>query len=61
MHLAHHLKETIITIIPSMASLYAALETTNLLLKVTAGILTIGWLLIRIAMAWNEYQSKKIK
>ena len=57
----HHIKETIITLIPSMGGLYAALETTNVMLKVTAGILTIGWLLIRIAIAWNEYQSKKIK
>lgn len=52
----HHLKETLITFLPSAGWFLAALETSNILLKVIAGLLTIGWLIIRIAIAWKEYK-----
>ena len=54
----HHIKETIITVLPGMGGLIAALETSNVLLKIIVGLLTIGWLVIRIGIAWKEYKSK---
>lgn len=54
----HHFKDTIITILPGMGGLYAALETSNILLKVIVGALTAIWVLLRIGIAYKEYTSK---
>jgi len=54
----HHLKDIVITVLPGMGGLYAALETSNIGLKVLAGGLTVIWLLFRIGIAYKEYKSK---
>jgi len=54
----HHLKDIVITVLPGMGGLYAALETSNIFLKVIAGGLTVIWLLFRIGIAYKEYNTK---
>ena len=56
--MTHHIKEAIITLLPSGGWLMAALETSNGFLKVIAGLLTVTWLAIRIGIAWKEYKKK---
>lgn len=58
-HFSHIFKDTIITILPSMGGMYAALEASNILLKLIAGGLTIIWLIIRIATALKDYRKAK--
>jgi hypothetical protein len=52
----HHLKETILTVLPSLGGLYAALEATNVGIKILVGGLTVVYLCIRIAIAWKDYK-----
>ncbi len=54
-----HIKESLITFVPSAGWFITALETSNIVLKVIAGLLTIGWLMIRIAIAWKDYKKNK--
>jgi len=54
----HHLKDIVITVLPGMGGLYAALETSNIFLKVIAGGLTVIWLLFRIGIAYKEFNPK---
>lgn len=50
----HHLKDTIITIIPSAGGLYAALETSNVALKLIIGGLTVIYMIIKIKKALKD-------
>jgi len=54
----HHFKETIITILPGIGGLYAALESTNTGVKILVGGLTSVYIFVRILLAWKEYKSK---
>jgi len=54
----HHFKETIITILPGLGGLYAALESTNVGVKILVGGLTSVYIFVRILLAWKEYKSK---
>lgn len=55
----HQIKETAITIIPGLGGALAALEATNVLIKIVVGTLTGVYILIRIGIAWKEFKSKK--
>lgn len=54
----HHIKDIIITILPSLGGLQVALEASDIILKALAGGLTVIWLVIRIAIAYKEYKKK---
>lgn len=55
----HHVKETILTIIPSLGGLYAALEATNVGIKIIVGGLTVIYMIIRIIGAWKDLKKNK--
>ena len=54
----NHIKDTIITVIPSIGGLYAALEATNMLIKVLIGGATLVYVIIKAVGAWRDIKRK---
>lgn len=54
----HHIQDAAITILPSAAGTLAALELTNVGMKVLFGIGSLVWLYYRIAIIRKEYNKK---
>lgn len=53
-HIMTHIKAAIYTYVPGGSGLIAALEVTDISLKVIFGALTIGWMLLRIIKAYRD-------
>lgn len=55
----HHIQDTALAILPAGIGVFAALESTNLILKVLFGGLSVIYITVKLIIALKEY--KKIK